>query len=311
MLAAAYLSRSLVPLASTLPTSVSLVSFHATSALWYTVRAPRIAATGQRCLAWISGDQVHSVKSQAASFKMLVMFVSSSVLQWPVSAPSAAAFPFVACCTLGLETSIGSNVVLLSQTLCLVVAIVFDGAILLPLLTTALALVGFGVSAERADPACFAMACAGHLVFALLGMMAWVQIPSVHKSYGLARLDVLSAMFCAVLCAEARVRAATSAVCTRKQVIVASRAAALGCVPALAFRGLAEKSTSTPHIGTVALGCVAACSPWFWNVHRAWRAQRTSPPEMMKGEALMLGVVFVFLLLMAFALPPVDYFALQ
>lgn len=311
MLAAAYLIRSLVPLASTLPTSVSVVSFHATSALWYAVRAPRVAASGRRSLAWVTDDGVRSVRSGSASTKTLVMFVSSSVLQWPVSAPSAAAFPFVACCTLGLETSIGSNVVLLSQTLCLVVAIVFDGALLLPLLTTTLAFVGFGVAAERADPMCFGMAGVGHLVFALLGMMAWVQIPSVHRSHGLARLDVLSAVLCAVLCAEARVRASTSAVCTRKQVIVASRMAALGCLPALAFRGLAEKSTSTPHIATVALGCVAACSPWSWNVHRAWRAQRVSPPEMMKGEALMLGVVFVFLLLMAFALPPVDYFALQ
>ena len=191
----------------------------------------------------------------------------------------------------------------------LVVAIVFDGALLLPLLTTAVALIGFGVSAHRADPGCFLFACIAHLVFAVLGAIAYVQVPFDHKSLHLARLDVLSACFCAVLCAEARVRAATSACPTRTRVAWATRAAALGCVPALAFRGLAERSTSASHISTAALACLAACSPWFWHMHLVWRRQRVSPPVVVTGDALMLGVVFVCLLLIAFAVPPIDYFA--
>lgn len=310
MLAAAYAARSLVPLASPLPTSLSVVAFHATSALWYACRTPRTLPS-KRALAWVRSGVVRSVQPGPASAQTILMFAASSALQWPLSAPSAAALPFVACCLLGLETSIGSNVMLLSQTLLLVVAVVFDGALLLPLLTTAVALIGFGAAAERADPMCFFLACITHLVFALLGAVAWLQVPSVHKSAALARLDLLSACFCAVLCAEARVRAATSATPTRKRVMWVCRAATLGCVPALAFRGLAEKSTSTPHIATAALACVALCSPWFWSVHRAWRAQRVSPPAVVAGEALMLGVVFVCLLLVAFALPPVEYFGLK
>lgn len=237
------------------------------------------------------------------------MFVASAAMQWPLSAPCAAALPFVACCLLGLETSIGSNVMLLSQTLLLVVAVVFDGALLLPLLTTAVALIGFGVSAERADPLCFLLAVVAHAVFALLGAVALVNAPLAHAPIAQARADLLSACFCAVLCAEARVRAATSAVCARTRVLWACRAATLGCLPALTFRGLAEKKIiGTPHIATASLACVALCSPWFWNVHRAWRNKRVSPPALLTGEALMLGVVFVGLLLIAFAVPSVDYF---
>lgn len=244
-----------------------------------------------------------------ATAQTILMFVASTAMQWPISAPSAAALPFVACCLLGLETSIGSNVMLLSQTLLLVVAVVFDGALLLPLLTTAVTLIGFGVAAGRADPLCFFLGGVAHLVMALLGAAALVQTPYPRASPLLARVDMLSAMFCAVMCTEARVRAATSATPTRQRVLWACRAATIGCVPALTFRGLAEKKTmDTPHIATAALACVALCSPWFWNVHRAWRNKRVSPPSLVTGEALMLGIVFVCLLLIAFALPSVDYF---
>lgn len=306
MLAAAYLARAVVPLASTLPTSASVVAFHATSAVWYASRSPRIFLL-RRSLTWSRNGMAHGVQPVLASTQTLALFAASSALQWPLSAPCAAALPFVACCLLGLETSIGSNVMLLSQTLLLVVAVVFDGAVLLPMLTTAVALIGFGAFAERADPLCFFLAGVAHLVFALLGAVAWLHVPSVHKSAALARLDVLSACFCAVLCAEARVRAATSAAPTRKKVLWSCRAAALGCIPALAFRGLAETSTSTSHIATTALACVALCSPWFWHVHRAWHNKRVSPPALITGEALMLGVVFVALLLIAFAIPSVNF----
>ena len=144
-------------------------------------------------------------------------------MQWPISAPAPQPLPFVACCLLGLETSIGSNVMLLSQTLLLVVAVVFDGALLLPLLTTAVTLIGFGVAAGRADPLCFFLSGVAHLVMALLGAVALVQTPFAHASPLLSRLDMLSAMFCAVLCAEARVRAATSATPTRQRVLWACR----------------------------------------------------------------------------------------
>ena len=263
--------------------------------------------SAQSALAWVQNGVVHSVQPNTASLQTRATFVASSVLQWPLLPACAAALPFVACCLLGLETSIGSNVVLWSQTLLLVVAVVFDGALLLPLLTTAVALLGFGVTAERADHMCFFFACICHLLFALLGAVAWTQVPSVHKSLALARVDVLSACFCAVLCAEARIRAATSAMPTRQRVLWACRAAAVGCVPSLVFRGLAEKSTSTSHIATAALACVALCSPWFWNTHRVWRAQRVSPPVAVAGDALMLGVVFVCLLLIAFALPSAGW----
>lgn len=307
MLAAAYATRSLVPLASPLPTSLSVVTFHTTSAVWYAARAPRILSV-QRSLTWSRNGVAHGVHPAGATAQTVLVFVASTALQWPISSPSAAATPFVACCLLGLETSIGSNVMLLSQTLLLVIAVVFDGALLLPLLTTAVALIGFGVAAARANPLCFFLGGVVHLVMALLGATALVQTPFAHASPLLARVDMLSAMFCAVLCAEARVRAATSATPARKRALWSCRAATLGCLPALTFRGLAEKSTSTPHIATSAMACVALCSPWFWNVHRAWRNKRVSPPALLTGEALMLGVVFVGLLLIAFAVPSVDYF---
>jgi hypothetical protein len=201
---------------------------------------------------------------------------------------------------------------LLSQTLLLVVAVVFDNALLLPLMTTTASLIGFGVTAARADPVCFFLGGVAHVVLALLGSIVLVQTSTARQSTSVARADALSACFCAVMCAEARVRAATTAVCARQRVMRACRAAVVGCVPALAFRALAEKKTlDTPHIATAALACAAACSPWFWSAHRAWRAQRVSPPEIMNGEALMLALVFLCLLLLAIALPSVNYFALQ
>lgn len=308
MLAAAYATRSILPLASPLPTSLSVVAFHATSAVWYAARSPRIFSL-RRSLTWSRNGTAHGARPGAATAQTILMFVASTAMQWPLSAPCAAALPFVACCLLGLETSIGSNVMLLSQTLLLVVAVVFDGALLLPLLTTAVALIGFGVAAGRADPLCFLLAAVAHMVFALLGAVALVNAPSAHASVSQARVDLLSACFCAVLCAEARVRAATSATPTRQRVLWACRAATLGCVPALTFRGLAEKKIiGTPHIATAALACVALCSPWFWHVHRAWRNKRVSPPALITGEALMLGVVFVGLLFTAFAIPTITYF---
>jgi len=307
MLAAAYATRSLLPLASTLPTLASVVAYHATSAAWYAARSPRILSM-QRSLTWSRNGVARGVRPGAATVQTKTMFVASTALQWPLSAPSAAALPFVACCLLGLETSIGSNVMLLSQTLLLVVAVVFDGALLLPLLTTAASLIAFGVAAGRADASCFFMGGVAHLVLALLGAAALLQTPFVRASPLLSRADVLSACFCAVLCAEARVRAATSAAPTRRGVLWACRAATLGCIPSLTFRGLAEKKTmDTPHIATAALACVALCSPWFWGVHRAWGTQRVSPPAILTGEALMLGTVFVCLLLIAFALPSVGH----
>lgn len=320
MLATAYLARSAVPFASALPSILSVVAYHCTSALWYAARAPRILQS-QRVLTWSPirspvqwkrSSTTRVVRASAASALTTVAWVASTAFQWPLSCPCASALPFVACCVLGLERSIGSNVMLLFQTLLLVVAVVFDNALLLPFMTTTASLIGFGVTASRADPVCFFLGGVAHVVLALLGSIALVQTSTSRQSMTVARADALSACFCAVMCAEARVRAATTVVCARQRVMWACRAAVVGCVPALAFRGLAEKKMlETPHIATAALACAAACSPWFWNVHRAWRTQHISPPQIMNGEALMLAVVFLCLLLLAFALPTVNYFALQ
>ena len=67
-----------------------------------------------------------------------------------------------------------------------------------------------------------------------------------------------------------------------------------------------DKMLDTPHISTVALACVAACSPWFWSAHRAWQTQRVSPATVAATDALMLGVVLVCLAVLAITLPTMS-----
>ena len=292
-LAAAYAARALLPAASTLPVPSSLVAYHVVSALWYAARADRVAMSFVGRVAWAksSGDTVVAAKDMSAW--ELFFYATSSVLQFPVYCPSAAVFPFVVCCLLGMESAINSNVMLMLQTLALCVSVVFDSALVLPLYTTAVALLGFGALGHRATPIAFGAVVLGHAVFATLGAVVWAQGigTPLHRS-SLRNADVLTACFAAVMCAEARLRVATTAVHGKKRVVWACRVASVGGVLTCVFRIVAERETNTPHVATTAIAVLLLCSVWNWSAHVGWSNVAAFPPRPAQS-ATGLGVAFV------------------
>lgn len=297
-LAVAYAVRAFAPVASTLPSAAALVAFHGVSAVWYAARYDQIALAKSRSIKWHPKTTAERLLPQlTGSCAETVMCAASSVLQFPLSCPCAAAFPFVAFCLLGMESAVGGNVMLLLQSLLIAVAVVFDGALLLPLFSTSISLAGFAVLGPRASVLSFRLTAVGHAILATLAAIVFVQ--QTRQRYDAA--DALTAAFAAVMCAEARIRAATNAVDTRKIAIWACRVASAGCVVTLPLRAMAENIASAPHVATIALGAVALLSPWNWNAHSAWNARRADPPKLAPSDISGLGVAFVVLMLASHA----------
>ena len=293
-LAAAYATRSVVPAASTLPVPGSFVAFHVTSAAWYAARADRVCVSGAKQVAWSGERRERVVSAEDMSVSELFLYVASAVLQFPVYCPSAAVFPFAMCCLLGMESTINSNVMLMVQTLALCVSLVFDSALVLPLYSTAVALLGFGAMAPRATPIAFVASSIGHVFFSVLGAVVWAQGVGVQtRRSSLQSADVLTACFAAVLCAEGRIRAAASPVDARKRVMRACRVAAVGSVLTCVFRVVAERETNTPHVATTAIAVLVLCSVWNWSAHTAWGNASAFPPRPLRATT-GLAVSFVF-----------------
>ena len=293
-LAVAYATRSLLPAASTLPVPSSFVTYHAASVLWYAARANRVYMSSAKRVAWTTKTQSQSVLSQDMSVSELCVYAASGVLQFPLYCPSAAMFPFAACCLLGMESTINSNVMLMVQMLALCVALVFDSALLLPLYTTTVALLGFGMMAPRATPIAFLALSLSHAIFAVVGGIVWSQGFGVAvRRSSLHNADVLTACFAAVLCAEARLRAATTVVNVKRRVMWACRAASVGSVCTCVFRVVAERETNTPHVSSTAIALLVLCSVWNWGAHVEWRNAAVFPPRPVAQKLTGLAVSFV------------------
>jgi hypothetical protein len=158
-----------------------------------------------------------------------------------------------------------SHIMTCLQCVLCTVAVLFDGALALSFASTTVALFGFGSLSSSADTRTFALTILAHLCAATL---TFAVFGGHHRS------DLCSACFVAVLCAEARVRAATSVCRPRREVMWACRAATAGSVFTLTFRALVLPG----HVSTAALGVCAASAPWYWDAHRAWRA--VFPPQL-------------------------------
>ena len=262
-LAAAYLASAVVPSSRTLPTPAAFAAFHAASAVWYACRWGRVQGTARKRVGWVRGG-VRAARPRHCGRHLA--FVVSSLAQFPLHNPSAALFPFVVAAVLGLPRTVSGHGMMWLQCVLVTVAVLFDGAVAVALGGTALALFGFGSLSACADARAFAATTLAHLCAAILavGVFGWQHTP-----------DLCAVCLTAVLCAEARVRAATSVCRPRRRVMWACRAAAAGSVCTLAFRALAMPR----HVSTTALGVCVLCAPWFWDAHDGWRRRAVFPPR--------------------------------
>lgn len=278
LLPLAYAIQALSPTASTLPTPESLAAFHLASALWYSARWDAVRCSDTKRAIW-SGQSVPKswMRMSVAvhpNWFQVISCAAGSVLQFPLYNPAAAVFPFVLCCLFGMEVSMNSNVMLFFQTMCLCVAVLFDSAQLLPLYTTAVALTTFGTTARKATSHTFLITIMTHALFFVLAAMALVQ--TYNNRLPLSFLRQSSVCLSAVVCAEARIRAAAECSDSRMQVMWASRAACVGSLLTFVFRILAERETNTPHVSTTALFVLVLCAPWNWTAHVPWRKHTAS-----------------------------------
>lgn len=295
MLAAAYLVRSAVPSAAPLPSALSALVFHGASLGWFCLRASRLRYTSGR---WVRGaDGFRLNASREASWEQPIAFAVGSLLQFPLYPPCVS--PFALCALLGLETAVGSNVVMLFQTVCLGLAVLFQPVLLLPLAATSAALASFGATAHRAGRRAFNFAMVGHGAFAAVAALAWMHRGGPKPPSTTAAASVWGAALSAVLCAEARVRASLCTDSPTNAVAWACRAAALGCLVTLPVRFAREVWEEKNHAATSALALAALCAPWFWDFHKVW-VWRRPHPDSFSLEPLGLTLV-VFLLGCLFA----------
>ena len=286
LLAAAYAVQSVVPRFE--PTASAALSFHLTSSVWYALYETR---SSER---WLRGVGGFRLAALPPSTGVRALFVLGSALQYPVYAPCAT--PFTLCAMLGLESSVGSNVVMLFMAVCLGLSVAFEPSLLLPLATTAVSLVSFGSTAHRADAAAHRAAAAAHALFAVVALVA------VVRSDGVRPVDVSSSALAAVFCAEARLSAGERVGSPTRAVDVACQAAAVGSLLlALPMRLARELAHGGSHTATLALAAAALCAPWFWGFHQAWDAARPHPDVITLHP---LGISLALVLLMCFFASP-------
>lgn len=278
LLAAAYAVQSVVP--GFQPTAASALSFHLTSCVWYGLYETK---SSQR---WLRGVGGFRLAALPPSTGVRALFVLGSALQYPVYAPCAT--PFTLCAVLGLERSVGSNVVMLFMAVCLGLSVAFEPSLLLLLATTAVSLVSFGSTAHRADAVAHGAAAATHALFAVVALVA------VMRSEGVRPVDVVSSALAAVFCAEARLQVGSP---TRAVGVACQAAAATSLLLVLPMRFARELAHGGPHTATVALAAAALCAPWFWGFHRAWDAARPHPDVITLHP---LGISLTLILLMSF-----------
>ena len=275
-LAWAYACRALVPELSHVgaaPSLGGLAAFHATSALWYACRWSAVARTDLKGVTWV--ERSEGARSLVAGAPLsraeTALAVTSAALQYPVYNPAAAAAPFLLHTALGLPTT--SNVLLAVEVMAFCAALLFESSLLLPLCATGAAFYGYGTVGARATPRAFGYGVLAHLALGTASGALFL----VRGGGDGDRLALLSASASAVLCAEARVRAAASLGDARRQVVWACRTATLCSVATLAFRACAWTATPGNHIATAGLGVLAACAPWHWQLDAAWRRRTTVP----------------------------------
>ena len=308
-LAGAYAASAVVPAdLGGVPAGAALAHFHLCSAAWYACRWRQVRLSGRKGVQWYSAaaddddddddddDADDAVVVPAPlSRAQLALCAGSAVLQYPLFNPAAAAAPFVLSCLLGVPAT--SNVLLLVQGLALCAALLFEGSLLLPLGATVAALAGFGETAARATPRAFAWTTAAHCACgaAAVALHAWKPTPPGAAAPQGARLaQPLSAALGAVLCAEARVRAATRPGDPRAQVVWACRAAALGSACTLTFRVVAAvsgraASNAASHVASAGLAALVLCAPWQWQMHAAWR--RRGERQVLRGTPTAVALV--------------------
>ena len=302
-LAGAYAASAVVPAdLGGVPAGAALAHFHLCSAAWYVCRWRQVRLSGRKGVQWSSAaddDDDAVVVPAPLSRAQLALCAGSAVLQYPLFNPAAAAAPFVLSCLLGMPAT--SNVLLLVQGLALSAALLFEGSLLLPLGATVAALAGFGETGARATPRAFAWTTAAHCACgaAAVALHAWKPTPPGAAAPQGARLaQPLSAALGAVLCAEARVRAATRPGDPRAQVMWACRAAALGSACTLTFRVVAAVSGraasnaadhAASHVASAGLAALVLCAPWQWQMHAAWR--RRGERQVLRGTPTAVALV--------------------
>lgn len=273
-LVAAYAIRALLPLAPTgVPDAAFLANFHASSAVWYACRWRQIRLAGRKGVYWSEATKDIIVPARLTRAQ-LGAIVLSAVMQCPLYNPAAAAAPFLLSCLMGIPAT--SNVMLLSQAFALCTALLFEGTLLLPIVSTLVALAGYGELGSRGTPRTFAWAAVAHCITAAgaLGLRA-LSSPTLYANGFAARM--FTATFLAILCAEARVRAATELCSPPQHVMWVCRAATLGSMSTLTFRVLCARSGQpVSHVATGALTVLVLLSPWQWQLHGDWRRRGES-----------------------------------
>ena len=185
-LVAAYAIRALLPLAPTgMPDAAFLANFHASSAVWYACRWRQIRLAGRKGVYWSEATKDIIVPARLTRAQLGAIVLSA--MQCPLYNPAAAAAPFLLSCLMGIPAT--SNVMLLSQAFALCTALLFEGTLLLPIVSTLVALAGYGALGSRGTPRTFAWAAVAHCITAAgaLGLRA-LSSPTLYANGFAARM---------------------------------------------------------------------------------------------------------------------------